>query len=198
MTLHESEQFITELHHLLSQAGVLLLLCPHLSGTGIHGANFWLGSDKVVVIMTLRYKWANIFWFSLFHEIGHILLHNTQIVFQEGTDGDPAYKKQEEEADRFAADTLISPEEYELFVQNYCFYPSEIQRFAERIGISPGIVVGWLQNDGLLNQSWHNGLRERFEWKRCGILILVMAHELTYNCFVAHKTIKMSYKYSCG
>jgi HTH-type transcriptional regulator/antitoxin HigA len=166
MTLHEPEQFTTELHHLLSQAGVIVLLCPHLTGTGIHGANFWLGSDKAVVMMTIRYKWADIFWFSLFHELGHILLHSSQIVILEGAEGDPTHKKQEEEADRFAADTLIPPEDYKLFVQNNCFYPHDIQSLAKRIGISPGIVVGRLQNDGLLNQSWHNGLRVRFEWKQ--------------------------------
>ena len=166
MTLHEPEQFSAELHHLLSQAGVILLLCPQLTGTGIHGANVWLGSDKAVVMMTIRYKWADIFWFSLFHELGHILLHSSQIVILEGADGDPAHKKQEEEADRFAANTLIPPEDYKLFIQKKCFYPHDIQSFAKRVGISPGIVVGRLQNDGLLNKSWHNGLRVRFEWKQ--------------------------------
>ena len=166
MTLHEPEQFSAELHHLLSQAGVILLLCPHLTGTGIHGANIWLGSDKAVVMMTIRYKWADIFWFSLFHELGHILLHSSQIVILEGADGDPAHKKQEEEADRFAANTLIPPEDYKLFIQKKCFYPHDIQSFAKRVGISPGIVVGRLQNDGLLNKSLHNELRVRFEWKQ--------------------------------
>jgi hypothetical protein len=65
----------------------------------------------------------------------------------------PLRSKSEEEDDRFAADTLIPLEDYELFVQNNCFYPHEIQRVAERIGISPSIVVGWKQNDGLLNPS---------------------------------------------
>ena len=78
-------------------------------------------------------------------------------------------KTQEEEADRSAADTLIPPEENKLFVQNNCFHLGELQCFAERIGVSAGIVVGRLQNDGLLNQSWHNGMRMRFECKLNGV-----------------------------
>ena len=62
-----------------------------------------------------------------------------------------------DEADQSAAITLIPPEDYKLFAQNNCSYPQGIQSFAERIGISPGIVVGQLQNDGLLNLSCTTG-----------------------------------------
>lgn len=164
MTLQPPEDFQENLHHLLADSGVAMVLCPHLPGTYAHGATFWLGRSKAVVMMTLRYKWSDVFWFSLFHELGHILLHNRQAVVLEGKDGDPAYKTLEEEADRFARDTLIPSKAYKAFLKASRFFSEDIERFARQVGISPGIVVGRLQKEGHIRPSWHNSLRMRFEW----------------------------------
>lgn len=166
MTRLPPERFLDDLHQFLTEAGVALVLCPHLTGTYVHGATFWLGREKAVVMMTIRGKWADIFWFSLFHELGHILLHNRQTVFIEGKDSDPAFQQQEDEANRFAADTLIYPKQYKEFVMGNRFYPEDIIKFSERMGIDPGILVGRLQHDGYLDRSWYNDLRTRFEWQQ--------------------------------
>jgi HTH-type transcriptional regulator / antitoxin HigA len=165
MALLSPEDFQEGLRRLLTESGVALVLCPHLPGTYAHGATFWLGRQKAVVMMTLRYKWADIFWFSLFHELGHILLHNRQAVVLEGDDTDPEQKSMEEEANRFAADNLIPPQNYEGFVGNGRFFAQDIERFAAEMEISPGIVVGRLQREGHIKPSWHNNLRVRFQWK---------------------------------
>jgi HTH-type transcriptional regulator/antitoxin HigA len=163
MTLLLAEDFQESLRRLLMECGVALVLCPHLPGTYAHGATFWLGRQKAVAMMTLRYKWADIFWFSLFHELGHILLHNRQAVVLEGDDIDPEKKLIEEEADRFAADTLIPPGDYKAFVDNGRFFAQDIERFAAQMGISRGIVTGRLQKEGRIKPSWHNDLRVRFQ-----------------------------------
>jgi HTH-type transcriptional regulator/antitoxin HigA len=165
MTLQDPEQFQDNLHKVLANSGVALILCPRLPGTYAHGATFWLGREKAVVMMTLRYKWADVFWFSFFHELGHIFLHKRQAVILEGSAGDEAFNNQEAEANRFAADTLIPPILYKKFVKKRRFYSMDIEHFASKIGISPGIVVGRLQNDRYIDRSWHNSLRTRFEWK---------------------------------
>jgi len=166
MTCQTPEQFQESLHKILAASGVALVLCPHMPSSGIHGATFWMGSDKAVVMMTIRYKWADIFWFSLFHELGHVLLHGRSIVVLEGKTGNVQSRKREEQADKYAADTLIPTKVYEEFISNGNYYPEDIKAVADRVGIAPGIVVGRLQNDGLLRPSWHNDLRERFEWRK--------------------------------
>jgi HTH-type transcriptional regulator/antitoxin HigA len=166
MTLHVPEHFQDNLRRALANSGVALVLCPSLPGTYAHGATFWLGREKAVVMMTLRYKWADVFWFSLFHELGHIFLHNRQAVILEGSAGNESFDNQEEAANRFAADTLIPPMSYKEFVKKHRFYPVDIESFASQLGISPGIVAGRLQNDKYLDRSWHNRLRTRFEWKQ--------------------------------
>ena len=165
MALQSPEDFQKNLYHLLADCGVALVLCPHLPGTYTHGATFWLGRDKAVVMMTLRYRWADVFWFSLFHELGHILLHERQAVILEGDDGDSAHRALEEGANRFAADTLIHPGAYKAFLKAGRFFAEDINSFAKQVGIPPGLVVGRLQKEGHIKPSWHNGLRRRFEWK---------------------------------
>ena len=165
MALQSPEDFQKNLHHLLADCGVALVLCPHLPGTYAHGATFWIGNYKAVVMMTLRYKWADVFWFSLFHELAHILLHKSQAVILEDDDRDSAHKALEEEADRFAADTLIQPEAYKAFLKASRLFGEDIERFAKQVGIPPGIVVRRLQKEGHIRPSWHNGLRRRFKWK---------------------------------
>jgi len=166
MTCQTPEQFQESLHKILAASGVALVLCPHMPSSGIHGATFWMGSDKAVVMMTIRYKWADIFWLSLFHELGHVLLHGRSAVVLEGDNGDAQPNKREDQANKYAADTLIPAKIYKDFISNDSHYPEDIKAVADRIGIAPGIVVGRLQNDGLLKPSWHNDLRERFEWRK--------------------------------
>ena len=165
MTRQPPGHFQDPLQKILADCGVALVICPHMRSTGIHGATFWMGSGKAVVMMTIRYKWADIFWFSLYHEVAHVLLHGRNAVVLEGEDDTPRSIKREAQADKFAENMLISAKDYKEFTNNGNYYPDDIQSFADRLGIAPGIVVGRLQNDGILEPSWHNGLRERFEWR---------------------------------
>lgn len=165
MTYQFPEGFVPELQHVLLDAGVVLVFCPHLPKTYLHGATFWLGRHKAVLMMTFRGGWSDIFWFSLFHEIGHLLLHDKQTVFLEDDTSDKELNKHELESDTFAADILIPPDDYNAFLEIGSFYPNDIEEFAHHMEIDPGIVVGRLQHDGFLENSWHNKLRTKYEWK---------------------------------
>ncbi len=165
LTRLEPEEFIPKLETLLAESGIAFVVVPHLPKTYAHGATYWLGKSKAILMLTLRKSWADIFWFSLFHEIGHILLHSNQIVFVEGENHNDTQKKYEFEADKFAANTLIPPKQYNEFIKKSEFYKNNILRFAERVKIDPGIVVGRLQYENYIKNSWHNQLRSRYIWK---------------------------------
>lgn len=165
MTNHSPQNFQKIIENKLAKAGVALVIVPHLSKTCAHGATFWLNKDKVVLMITIRGKWADMFWFSLFHEIGHILLHNKQQVYIESDGGiDFVLKELEKEANEFASDNLIPSSEYKYFVEQNSFYKKDILLFAKKINLHPGIVVGRLHHDNLLEPSWCNDLRERYTW----------------------------------
>jgi hypothetical protein len=140
---------------------------PHLPGTGAHGATRWLGADKALVQMSIRYRWDDIFWFSLFHELGHVLLHRRKSVFieRDGSDGD----EQEHEADRFAGETLIPSSAYLSFLRADSYHSGAgVQAFALSQGIAASIVVGRLKHDGHIPHANLNGLRSRFAWATTG------------------------------
>jgi len=164
MTMQAPETFLPALSSLLAASGVALVICPHFIGTRVHGATFWLSRSKAVLMITIRGAWADVFWFSLFHELGHVLLHGRQDVILEYDDADPARKEREDEADRLAGDSLISPRDYVRFVAAGDFSKARIQAFASDVGIDPGIVVGRLQHDTHLKHDWQNVLQIRHTW----------------------------------
>jgi HTH-type transcriptional regulator/antitoxin HigA len=115
--------------------------------------------------MSIRGSWADIFWFSLFHELAHVLLHSKRHIFIEGKGGeDPAWLTQEDEANRFAGDVLIPLGPYHAFTGQGIFTAGAIRQFATQRGIAPGVVVGRLQHDGFLARNQGNDLRERYRW----------------------------------
>ena len=73
MTTMNPSDFCPKLIELLSNCGIALVFLPHIGGSFLHGATFYDG-NKIVVGLTVRGKDADKFWFSLFHELGHIYL----------------------------------------------------------------------------------------------------------------------------
>lgn len=146
----------------LADAGVAFVIIDTFQGARAHGATRWLSPTKALIQLSLRYHWEDVFWFSFFHEAAHVLLHRKKGVFVDGlelseTSAGEDDKRLEEEANRFAARFLI-PEQYEPRLQH--LRPSEIPAFATELGITPAIVVGRLQHEGLIHFS------ESKRWKR--------------------------------
>ncbi|MBZ5563961.1 MAG: ImmA/IrrE family metallo-endopeptidase [Acidobacteriia bacterium] len=114
------------------------------------------------MLLSFRYLSDDQFWFSFFHEAGHLLLHGAQGLFLE-SDDTPA-TKQEQEASDFAEGVLVSPQFREALLR-LSLNGREVIRFAHRAGISPGIVVGQLQHHGKFTYRQLNNLKRRFRWE---------------------------------
>jgi HTH-type transcriptional regulator/antitoxin HigA len=162
--LTEPNELIKKITAVFADYGVVLALVPTFPKSYATGATFWLGKNKAVIMMSLRGAWSDIFWFSLFHEIGHILLHDKRVTFLENGNLDFQYQKQEEEADQFAQKALIPSEKYREFVSRCDFSSSAIYAFSKEIGIFPGIITGRLQHDKRLPHTIHHH-RIRYTWK---------------------------------
>lgn len=167
LTAKRPEEFEPQLRGKMAACGVALVICPHFPRTYAHGATFRLGPNKAVLMITVRGGWADIFWFSLFHEVGHILLHGSQTIVENTPEVENGQDDEKErEANQFARDWLILPSAYAPFVASGVFTEASVSAFAKRIGVHPGIVVGRLQHDGRLHHSWLNGLRVRLALRR--------------------------------
>lgn len=158
LTTKEPSRFEPELRRLCCGAGVILCLVPQVAKAPVHGAARWLGKHGVIQL-SLRYKTNDHFWFAFFHEAGHLLKHGKKRIFIENGGAKDEF---EEEADRFAADFLI-PRDVQSELPNLRS-KRRITEFAERIGVHPGIVVGRLQHDGVLQYNHCNELKMRLKW----------------------------------
>ena len=166
------DEGLGKVQSILSTCGVAFVCVPALSQTGISGCTRWLGSTKVIVALSLRYKTDDQIWFTLFHELGHVFNHRKDHTFildnadQTLTDNvvDPEMQRLEDEANRFAADTLIPAHLLKKFISFGVFNNESIYDFAEAIGISPGVVVGRLQHEGFLAHHEGNKLKQKAEW----------------------------------
>ena len=154
MTTMNPSDFCPKLIELLSGCGIALVFLPHIGGSFLHGATFYDGK-KIVVGLTVRGKYADKFWFSLFHELGHILL---------GHINQPNGTTEEDEAaaDSFAKETLIPTEEFNAFTDQNDFSKAAICAFAQEKHILCGIVVGRLQKEGFINYSRCNDLKTKY------------------------------------
>jgi HTH-type transcriptional regulator / antitoxin HigA len=170
LTRERPEESIPKMRDLCAAAGVAFVLVPELPNTGISGCARWLSDKKAMIALTLRYKFDDQIWFTFFHECAHLLLHSKEHGFildnaaEDLTDNvvDPQMQRQEEEANRFAADTLIPPAMLDSLIKEGDFSNEAIHRIAEKLEIGPGIVVGRLQHEKLLKPHQGIALKQRF------------------------------------
>ena len=138
---------------------------PELPKSGANGVARWLTDRKALLQMSIRGKWADIFWVSFFHEAGHLLQHKTQRrIIIGGLNGDPEMAESEAEADQFARNFLIAPDDWNDFCDAGRFAPPYIRGFARSIGVAPFIVVGRLQKEKRVPYNQLTGLKKRYRW----------------------------------
>jgi len=161
MTLENPKDFISKLRNCCADVGVAVVFVPELPKTRAWGATRWLSPKKALIQLSLRYKSNDHFWFTLFHEAGHILHHGKRDFFLERKG---LKNVKEDEANSFAANILISQEDLDSFIRHNRITKFTVRQFARRIGIAPGIVVGRLQKDHVIPQNRYNDLKRRYEW----------------------------------
>jgi Zn-dependent peptidase ImmA (M78 family) len=116
-----------------------------------------------MILLSLRGKYEDVFWFSFYHEAGHLLLHGKKDLFIEEVGGKS--DEAEEEADDFAKVFLIDDLLWQDFVEGKKAYSAEdVAQFASKAGVSPAIVVGRLQHEGRIERSHLNHLRRKIDF----------------------------------
>ena len=160
LTTEPPETFVPVIKDLCREAGVVFCLVPEIQGAKISGAAKWLTPSKAMIAINLRGKKSDLFWFTFFHEAGHILNDSKKEAYVDVSYSDDP---RENSANQFARQTLI-PTKYDddlSLLRN----ERQVREFAAGIGIAPGIVVGRLQHEGVILYSQLNHLKSTFQWK---------------------------------
>jgi hypothetical protein len=159
----DPERFIPELRTLLHEAGVALVVLPAIPGSPVSGAARVLPDGGAMVAVSGRYLADDQLWFTVFHEIGHLLLHADRGLYIDDLSLEAASSDDEQEANRFAGQTLL-PQQFRNKIPSGRLVYRDVIRIARDAGISPGIVVGQLQYDERLGFNQLNDAKRRYEW----------------------------------
>ncbi|KCZ62155.1 hypothetical protein L53_13005 [Hyphomonas sp. L-53-1-40] len=158
--------FLPKLIKLCAECGVAVVFVRAPKGCRASGATQFINADKAMIVLSFRYLSDDHFWFTFFHEAAHLILHDKRALFIE--DGSEVTGQEEQEANDFSRNVLV-PTQYVPEMESLPSNFRSIVRFALKIGISPGIVVGQLQHAGCLRPNQLNSLKRRFNWDQLAL-----------------------------
>lgn len=150
-----------EAQAILLGAGVVLVFVPEVTNTRISGVSRWINGTPMIAV-TSRYKSLDGLWFTILHEVAHILLHPKRSTFvDDGFKADDNADSQEVAANSFASAHLIPPAFADAL--EAATTPADIRSIATELEISPSVVAGqWAHR----TQIWNGPiakLRERVD-----------------------------------
>jgi len=155
--------FLPRIRQLCADVGIAVVFVRAPSGCTASGATQFLSPMKAMVILSFRYLSDDHFWFTFFHELGHLLEHSADLTFIDGEGN--ITSKMEKEANEFAEQVLIPPDRRDELL-DLTPRRDPIVRFAYSVGVSPGIVVGQLQHYDAIKPNQMNYLKRRFTWEQ--------------------------------
>ena len=164
MLLKDPNEAVAKLTETFADCGIKFGVIQHITGAPVNGFIEKTKSGDTILFMTIRLKSADIFWFTLFHEIAHILNgdvnENAKFIDYEFHDNE-----MERRADNWARDVLINPLAYKNFIREKDFSILAIKRFSRSQGIFPGILIGRMQKEKHIPFSWYTKYKLKYEWE---------------------------------
>lgn len=149
--------FHINLQEFLLSVGVRLVFTPCIKKAPINGVTRWLDNETPLIQISGRHKRNDIFWFTLFHEIGHILLHGKKDIFIDSDDS--THKSEAElEANDFAVHWTFPKSQEEIVSRDLPITIEKIKSYSVKFGTHPGLILGRLQYNRLIPHSFGNEL----------------------------------------
>ena len=159
----------------LHARGLSLVIEEQLPGTYLDGAAILTETGRPVVALTLRYDRVDNFWFTLMHELAHVVRHlgGEQAGFYDDLDFKDPLDDREKEADDLAREVLIPEAEWRRSSASRLNAPEAALNLAGKLEIHPAIVAGRMRHDRenyriLSNLIGHGEVRKLFDqgrWK---------------------------------
>jgi len=156
-----------KLQEIMSECGIRFNVVRNFRGAPVQGfikdiTDEESGRHELIMCLTIRRARADIFWFTLFHEIAHVIHGDYKAKF---VDFSSESSEAENRADVFARDFLIPPEEYLAFTMEHRSPGwKDIEEFARKVHVQPFIVLGRLQKDEIVDWSEYSDKVVRYKW----------------------------------
>lgn len=150
-----------QLEKIFSECGIAFRIVKNFRGAPVQGFIKKTEDENLVLCMTIRNSFADIFWFTLFHEIAHIINGDTKNKF---VDFESVSGEIESKADKFASNILISSNEYKRFISRGDFSLNAINKFSDECGVGTFIVIGRLMKEKMIGWECYSKERIRYKW----------------------------------
>lgn len=161
--------FLPKLKSIFAKCGVKFLVLKTPPKCPINGVIRFVETNQPLVILSFRYKTDDHFWFTIFHEIGHLILHDIDQLYLEKNDFKKQINQIESEANNFSETVLLSgldKHELEKIPRDH----KNIIRKAVQLGISPGILVGQMQFNEIISYRYYNKLKRKYTWNNTSFI----------------------------
>ncbi|WP_412476760.1 ImmA/IrrE family metallo-endopeptidase [Flavobacterium sp. TBRC 19031] len=158
------KDFLPKLIEECAKCGVTVAIVRTPSGCRASGATKFLSPDRALLLLSFRYLSDDQFWFTFFHEAGHLVLHGEKGIHIESSEKSTKSNTEEDEANKFAAEMLI-PYTLHSKLLNVRGNKRNIVNLAIEAGVSPGIVVGQMQYFGIIDYKYLNSYKRRYNWE---------------------------------
>lgn len=161
---NQPDDFFSQLQLLCAEAGVKVVHTRCLPGATLHGSTRWV-NDNPVIQLSNRYARNDIFWFTFFHEAGHILKHGKKALFIEGLEYNAESQQKEDEANEVAIDYMLNKQQEAEVRANFPLNDNLIEMFAKKFETHPAAIIGRLAREFKeLNMiGWSNGFFQKIE-----------------------------------
>lgn len=148
----QPDDFFEQLQELCLACGVKVVYTPCIKKAPLSGATRWI-DDNPLIQLTGRYKQNDRFWFTFFHEAGHILLHGKKDIFLEDIEYSETDLQKEAEANDFAVEWTFSNEQEEEVLDANLLTTESIQKFAKKFNTHPAMIIGRFHKKELLHYA---------------------------------------------
>lgn len=142
-------QVVRQLPSILSKFGIILVYVYALPGMNADGAVFHLSTGHPVIAMSLRFPRLDYFWFTLLHELAHLVLHPDQLkdpVFFD-VEVSEVRDRIERAANRLAKDSIVDRESWRNCAPKYDTSDRAVHAYAAELGVHPSLVAGLLRKE---------------------------------------------------
>lgn len=162
LMLHHTSDIQGALQKIFASCGVSFSIEKNFTGAPVQGYIRKNSDGTLSLSMTIRGAFADIFWFTLFHEIGHII--NKDFGSKSFIDYTASTNEMEEKANEFASQTLLNQEMYENFLKHGDYSLQAISDFASTQGVPNYIVIGRMQKDNKLDYKQYANQKVKYKW----------------------------------
>lgn len=160
--MNNSQNFQKDLEKLFAECGIAFCVIRNFTGAPVQGFIKQTEDKKIILCVTIRGAYADIFWFTVFHEIAHIINGDIKQKFIDFTTIDSEI---EEKADNVASNMIIDKKDYKEFTNKEDFSVTSIINFSKKQNIPPYMLIGRLQKEKYIPYTKLNNYKLKYEWK---------------------------------